>query len=612
MPNLVVVFNQVIQPTSATPTGTVAIVVFTPNGQPGPTAPVLFNIPGLTTGDVAGSVVASGYMLSLSGIVPGSYTGSAKDSGGAVPVSFTFTVNPPPISGCMDPRSDTYNPDAVESDHSACTYSQGVTLATPLSELAANGRPVLITLNSVEIAGNVPALADAFISLEALTGQAVELAVNGYVLVAGGGLLPNSFNDAASLAEALNTIQPLAANYLIRQSQDEEVRITAREIGSAYSLTITSSNPAAVSAIVLPAVNQYRSQLRERWGCFVEIWVGTPGTSGVTFLDTYDSVYRSTYGRAVSSPGAGQPVLAQRLEMNYRNDNTYTFDIAPALRLFTGHAYPQPNGECPDRLRSYYLRFGELYALPGGVRRQQSVYLSPVASTIDAVELPATFFNNCYLLSSRPWPWRSYNASAMPTLLLGSLSGTDEFATRMLRTLYDGGGNVLAGANVREGRVTRLRVDDSTFAGCLSGDVRVELTADEEFSVASLDLLQSEGHPLTIANGQGGFDTVIFEGIREEITKRSSANYATPTGSATRSAQVPESFRLNSGLLTRAEWLWLRRELGNSPTTWLETPEGPQQVTITAYTPEADELLGIYTVSIDCEPQIQPVYGLTN
>jgi hypothetical protein len=64
--------------------------------------------------------------------------------------------------------------------------------------------------------------------------------------------------------------------------------------------------------------------------------------------------------------------------------------------------------------------------------------------------------------------------------------------------------------------------------------------------------------------------------------------------------------------MTRDEWAWLRRELGNSPSAWYEAAEGPQPVKLTAYAAEADELLGQYTVAIDCEPLVQPIYGITN
>ncbi|MDO7849007.1 hypothetical protein Q5H92_21765 [Hymenobacter sp. M29] len=550
--------------------------------------------------------------FSFPNVAPGSYDLSAYTQSGEVAPLVNAVVGAAGVSGCTDPEADNYDPNATHEDGS-CFISPRLTLAEELPALVANGRPVWVEFNSAELPNVVPAAADAFIDLTALSGLAgVELVVNGYRLTSGPVLLATNFFDAPSLVEALLAIKPLAADYLIRLSNDDVVRLTARAEGTAYNLDITTSDAARIDIVSLPGVNRYRSQVRERWGCFVEVWVGAPDTNPSTYADLYEDAYRDRYGRLIgASASAAAPQLAQRLEMNYREDNAYQFDIAPALKQFTGHAYPQVNGSCPDRLCSFFLKFGEMYAEAGSIRRQRTAYLSGVSWALDAVEIMPEIVAGLRLLTRRPGVRRVLAASKCFIPTLGSVDvnlarETFDFAAQDLdsedMTANHGpvqsNGNGFLAAQLPE--ALRMVTQFRTVIGTPNptGAITFELTA--------------QGRELTFANGQGGFDTFLFEGIREEITKRSTATVTTSTGSATRSAEIPEAFRLHSGLMTRAEFIWLRRELGNSPNAWLETHAGPVPVSLLAYTTEADEVLGTYTVAVDLEPEDSTIYGVRN
>lgn len=522
----------------------------------------------------------------------------------------------PAVPGCTDPESDNYDPNATYNDGS-CFISPRLTLAEELPALVANGRPVWVTLNSPAIAGAVPAKADGFINLELLGSTAgVELVVNGYRLESGPVLLATNFADAPSLVEALNAIGPLAAAYDIHQSQDDEVRLTAWAEGTRFNLDLSSSDAGKVMVVALDGVNRYHSQRRQQWGCYLEVWAGAPQTNPSTFADLYSDVYRDTYGELTASPGgAPRPVLAQRIELPYRADNAYRFEISKALQKFTDHAYPQADGSCPDRLCSFFLKFGEVYATADSIRRQRNAYVSGVSWALDAVEIvePFDYDNQHYLLSSRPLPWRSYRARCAPSVLLGNTSGTGTRDVLLGGVTFGGGVSSQFAPTADEGTVRRLDLSGGFFDSMLRGNVAVGDAVAGVTPIVDYDFeVEGPGHALTFANGQGGHDTFIFEGLREELTKYAPSGYATGTGIGTRSATTPEAFRLNSGPLTRAEYLWLRRELGNTPAVWYETPGTPQAVSLTAFSPDPDEVKAEYFLAVDCQPQEQPALGLTN
>ncbi len=548
------------------------------------------------------------------------------------------TVPPyvPPIAteppACRDPEADNYVDDPNRpSDFSLCVYSPRVVQAAELPDLVANGRPVLVTFNSASIPGAQPAPARAFLTLEnfsptlenAYLNAYVE--VNGYRFTSGPLITPTNFLDAPTLLDALLAVPVLVGSYEIALSNDDQILLTARVNGTPGNLSITTTPGVGLEVYAEPGVNQYRSQARTRFGVWVEVWTGSPQSNPSTYADLYTDAYRDTYGLLLEdqspSQGTGKPILAQRLEIAYREDNNYTFDIAPALRQFTGHAYPQADGSCPDRLCSYFLKYGEIYQLPGGIRRQQTKYQTGVGWALDAVELVPDYGSEvAVFLTSRPGVIRLRPGFGVPVLLSNNGSG-DAYALGTFERTF-GGDEDFEDATVAYEGVSLIRPDWENYDAALGGELldgSLQLAAVSNNDTLTpfgrslaYEYLRSDATALTFANGQGGFDTVFFEGIREEITKRSSATVATATGSLTRRAELSDAFRLHSGLLSREEFLWLRRELGNSPSAWLETEAGPLAVTLTAYATEADEVLGNYTVSIDCEPELQLIYGLTN
>ena len=250
-------------------------------------------------------------------------------------------------------------------------------------------------------------------------------------------------------------------------------------------------------------------------------------------------------------------VLADRFEARYREDNAYAFDIAAGLRAFTGLRY-----DCADRLIGYFLRYGETYAdTAGGYRRiRPAVGETAVRFGLEAVEVVPVGGDGRRVLTARPGPW-------------GVVDG--QFAA--LAVLPEAGPGVV----------------QVPYVGPTEPPQRADAPA------------------LAFANGQGGRDTVLFEGVREEIHKRTASAYTTATGRQTQRAELPAAFRLHSGLLLRTEWAWLCRELGNSPAVWLETSAGPVPVNLTALTPADDELKGEYSVAVECEFCEQPNLGLT-
>ncbi|MDO7846478.1 hypothetical protein Q5H92_08925 [Hymenobacter sp. M29] len=603
---ITLVARNITQPTPSVPTG--RVVIEAQGGSPALTQ-LYINIPGVTAGTVAMSSVAVSYIYDRAGIAVGRHVATITDGSNlsnTLEVPFEILAL---VGGCTDPESDNYNPAATYNDGS-CVIAPRLVLDTTLPALVPNGRPVWVSLSSPEIANATPAKADAFINLEFLAGTAgVVLEVNGYRLESGPVLLATNFIDAPSLVEALNAIGPLAAAYDIHQNQDDEVRLTAWAEGTRFNLDLTTSDAAKVSVVAVDGVNRFHSQRREQWGCYLEVWTGSPQSTPSTFADLYSDVYRDTYGEIVTPPGgAVRPVLAQRLELPYRADNAYRFDISAALQKFTGHAYPQPDGSCPDRLCSFFLKFGEVYATADSIRRQRNAYISGVSWTLDAVEVPAAQSLGIRLLSSRPAPWRTTGRG--PTVLVPKDAQLLAIAGRVR---YDGQTQEFSLPTPLDGVV--LRIDYlanalgpdylKTYVGIVDG-------LGGGITTPLAQVVHGPAHVLTFANGQGGCDSVPFEGEREELTKYTPSTFSTGTGTATRSATTPQAFRLNSGPLTREEYLWLRQELGNTSAVWYEKPSGPQAVNITAFSPDPDEVKAEYFLTVDCQPQEQPALGVTN
>ncbi len=537
-----------------------------------------------------------------------------------------------PIYGCTSPDADNYNPLATQEDGS-CTISPRMSQAAALPGLGLIGIPLWASIRSITRAAvtagtEIPRAAYAEVDVSQLGATpGVVLTINGYIFRSGYISGPENFNDADTLAEALRSCQPLAADYLIEQPGDNEVRLTSRVEGTPGNLIVSSSDETKLIVGASNGIDRYWSQRRQQWGCYLEVWAGC-GTS-----------YLGTTNKSVA-------VLAQRFEMDYRADNSYQFDIADALQQYTGHAYPKADGTCPDRLVSYFVRFGEVYAdTLTGRRRVRTSYESPVQWALEAVEVVPfanEHANGTLLLTARPTPWRIYpGGNVLPSYLVPAehlgATPTNGFPAyhyagfAMLVRTFDHAQRTDSYAVPLEapnGGSMRPTPEQSQLCWQLGArpDPRtgfsLPLTGSFEASVSQAGStllfttpleflpLSSTAPALSFVNRQGGVDTFWFEGEPEEETKRTVSTYATTNATALRQAEVTLPTRLVSGLIPKAVWDWLRRELGTSPTAWLETSAGPVPVLLTSLTAESDPVKHEYSLSVAYETA--PLRGLSN
>jgi hypothetical protein len=558
--------------------------------------PLTIEIPGVTLGIVAMDSSGAGpglYAYVTTNLPAGSFGGTVYDASPAKLPSFTvplFTVNAPPVvRGCTDPGADNYDPLATD-DNGTCVYSPHLVLAD-LPELAALGVPLNATLSAAAVPGMVPALATVLFDLSGLGSTAgVKVRVNGYLFTSGALLLPDRFTDAASFLDALLATPALAAGYTITQPTPTTVRLTATVPGVPGEAIATSSNAACVSVSSTPGAPELWSQNRVDWACYVEVWAGCG----------------AVYGGPVDKKTAK---LAQRVPLSYRADNAYTFDIASALRGFTGHAYPLADGSCPDRLVSYFLRFGEEFADATGRRRPRTRYESAVAWGLEAMEVPAEV-GGLRLLSARPMPWVVGVGEKVPAWLLGkpNLDARTLLRYRLAtsRTTTD----VLPGHLIATGTVTQGGDKLLAAVGALSGELRVSDTASTDGPLLAALTFVAGGRSLTFANRQGGFDKVPFFGSQDENSKRTAATFTNTAGPQNLSAEQALTSKLYSGQLDAETWNWLRRELAVSPAVWVESDAGPVPVLLADLTTESDTIKGEYSLSVDLT--LAPVRGLSN
>lgn len=573
------------QPTATVPTGTLSILADLGDSV----GPLTFEITGVTGGIVGGNAPAGygQYAYTQSGVAPGTYDAFIYDASPAKlpPSKFSVTVNPPPpaVRGCTDPDADNYDPLAT-LDNGSCAYSVRVTMATDLPELAPLGVPLRVAFASAAVVGAVAAPATALLELANLGAAiGVQVRVNGYLFSSGPVIVPGRFRDAASLVAALRAQPVLAASYTFSQPSPTQVLVTARTPGLPGTPTVTTSNAALLSVASTPAVAGLHSERRLRWGCYVEVWAGCG----------------NVFGGPLDKKTA---VLAQRLPLDYRPDNRYEFDIASALRQFTGHAYPLADGSCPDRLVSYFLRYGEEYAdSPTDLRRPRSTYESPIAWGLEAMTVPAPV-GGLRVLSSRPSPWQVALGDRLPVAVLAAPSDARLVLRSRLATTRATTDAQLV-RPVATGVVTQGNALAAP-AGTLAGELRIG------GAVLAALTFGAKGPLLTFVNLEGGTDSVRFGGLPDENSKRSASTYTNGAGPQTVAAELAMPTRLYSGRLDRATWDWLRRELGTSPTAWLDTPAGALPVTITDVVPDSDLVKGEYFLAVDYSPA--PVRGLSN
>jgi hypothetical protein len=505
-------------------------------------------------------------------------------------------TNPPPppppsqVYGCTDPEADNYDPAATDDDGS-CVYTPRL-VAAALPELAPLGVPLWASLAATPIPGAVPALATVLIDLSALGSQAgVQLRVDGYLFTSGPLIVPGRFLDADTLLVALLSFPALVAAYTFTQPVPTQVLLTSKVYGLPGLPTVSTSNPVSVLLTTTAGVAQLYSQRPYQWGCFVEIWAGC----GMLFGGPVDKT---------------TAVLAQRLPLAYRADNAYQLDIAQALRGFTGHAYPAGNGSCPDRLISYFLRFGEEYSdTATGLRRVRRTYETPVRWGLEAMLVPEPV-GGVYVLSSRPSPWRVVSGrramAALLTKQADPLALVLRYRLATSRATQDETLSVAADPQQVISYVPSWQFPDGTLSG--------ELRASDDNGTVGAALArieaQADGVGLTFVNREGGCDTFFFFGNNEETDKRTAATYSNTAGLVNLSADFQAGTKLYSGLLDFDTWNWLRQQLGVTPTVWLETTAGPVRVLLAEVATESDTQKGEYSLAVTLNPPL--LRGLSN
>jgi hypothetical protein len=538
-------------------------------------------IAGPNTGVIQPAAAGISYAYNM---VAGTYTLLLEDDAGCTLTERIYVG--PKILGCTNPDADNYDPNATD-DNGSCFFSQRLKLVADLPELAPLGVPLLTAFTSAAVPGAVAAPATCLLNLGNLGEVAgVQLRVNGYLFTSGPLIVPGRFRDASSLVDALRSQPALAASYTFSVPVLTQVLITSRTPGLPGTPEVSTSNAALLSIMSTPGIAGLHSQRRLRWGCYVEVWAGC------------GKVFGGPVDKATAQ-------LAQRIPLDYRASNRYEFDIAPALRQFTGHAYPKGDGSCPDRLVSYFLRFGEEYADSAtGLRRARSTYESAIAWGLEAIEVPAPVAS-LRLLTARPQPWAVAAGDLVPICVLGK---PDAGARLLIRTrLATTRGTTelvldkaMATGVVNRGGGNKLAPPDGTLSGQLL--VGGAVLAALKFGAT--------GPALRFVNRQGGEDTVRFSGSQDDTTKRTAATYTNTAGPQNQSAELALPTKLYSGLLDYATWDWLRRELGTSPAAWLETDAGSVPVLLSDVATDSDARIGEYSLTVDYT--LAPVRGLSN
>jgi len=545
-----------------------------------------------------GSRAGTQNAFTVTGIPDGSYTLYATCESGFEAqrqVTISCTPAPPPpstdpgqpttpeavyVDGCTDPEADNYDPSATRNNGS-CVYSPRLSMEV-LPELVANGAPVLVTLLSAPLGRVMPAPARVLLYVQSSIAEGTTVTVNGSTFAAGSLTGADRFTDAATLCEVMQLDPVLAAGYTITQPSGNTVQLVALVEGRAGNLVLTTSDAAAISWDIVDGVNRYRSQLREAWGCYVEVWCGCGSDFGGT-------TQKST------------AVRAARFETRYRTDNRYTFDIADALRAYTAHRLALAPGQVADRMVSYFVRFGEIYAdFEGGLRRVRNSYESSVLWALEAVEVPAELVPGVRVLSTQPQRRVGPSINYLP--LLVSKVALPTLQVQVTET------------NAAGGSATSTRTPMASVSAGGAQVVALALAADTVRAVVRLGgvvlFTQQAQRPgaklLRFANRQGGIDAYAFEGVAERGNKRTAATYGSPTGEAVASVEVGRPQRLYSTLLDRETYEWLCTELASTPSAWLSSTP----VTISDFDTSADELKNEFTVAV--ELTTAPVSGLKN
>lgn len=504
-----------------------------------------------------------------------------------------------PVYGCTNPEASNYDP-AATVDNGSCILPERLTIDA-LPELAVVGNSIAATLHSVTT-GQEPRKATATLVLGAV-GYATQLTVNGQLFTFSLSPELGQFYDADTLAQAFFDNEYVSTRYVISQPAAGQVALTALVQGSAFTPDITVSDE-TITVSVTPGVDAFRSQTKKSWGCYLEVW----GCAGV-------------YGENVSKQSAE---LLERSELLYAPGNTYAFDIASVLRLHTGHSLFSEG----DRLKPYFLRYGEVYSPDGlAVRRRYPVGESGVLWGLEGAlplsslnEVRAPLLLNRQLDGAVPLHGGAY-AEALYILAApeGQLKLTVDF------TRFDG-------STVREvllttqpaGGVQRLSLQQvfsrahalSTAGRVASCAITADLTLGQAASVLgvmrySFTLPTGRERCLVFLTSLAAYEAVWITGLTEPAVGRSVQAYraGTPNNATTSSrntkvqrVNLRPSERFHSGLLSRQAFEFLSTELAASPEVYLYEAGAYTACQLTDIDARAEVVEHEYYLSFSLEP----------
>ncbi|TPE44936.1 hypothetical protein [Pontibacter mangrovi] len=504
-----------------------------------------------------------------------------------------------PVYGCTNPEASNYDPTATV-DNGSCILPERLTVDA-LPDLAVVGNPITATLHAAAT-GQEPKKAEAVLTLGAV-GYATQLTVDGQLFTFSLAPQMGQFYDADTLAQAFFDNEYVSSRYTIGQPGEGQVKLTAIKEGSAFTPSITV-NEETITVAITAGVDALRSQTKKAWGCYLEVW----GCAG-------------SYGTPVGKEGAE---LLERSELLYAPGNSYAFDVASVLRLHTGHALFSE----ADRLKPYFLRYGEVYSSDGlALRRRYPVGESPVLWALEGAlplyalnDLAAPRLLNRQTLAQAPLHGGAY-AEALYVLAATGAELTLEASFRY----YDGSVvEEVVSSVATVGGVQRLALQAVfTRAYALSATKKVTgCTVTVKIAMgAAATVLGSLPYHFPPATGRerclvfltslSAYETVWVQGYTEPAMRRSPQLYRSgvPFNATTSSrnsrvqrVELSPSERLHTGLLTRESFDFLLAELAPSPEVYLYENGTYTACQLTDMDPAADVLAEEYSLSLTLEP----------
>jgi hypothetical protein len=462
--------------------------------------------------------------------------------------------------------------------------------ATAPPALAVVGLPLLVTLASVPTGR-----AAAHAQLDLAVGVAAEVSGSTALVVNGesfrGAVVPNvatDFADADTLAQALAGSDVLSSRYRVTLPAADQVRLVAKQAGTTYNLSAACSDT-AVTITRTPGADEWRSQTKADWGCYLEVW-RVPG---------------AVFGEPVDK---GPAELVERLEQLYTTGNAYTFDLAPSLRGLVDHARPTT----ADRLVAYFVRFGEVFRPTGSTVRRRFVQAdSDVCWALEgAVPVPA--YAQTLNLSTPPPRWVLPKGRPAYAERLTALAPAGAPLRLELQARYFDGSTATHGTDmVAAGGVEAWPIGPLLLASAAGAKgwplyAAVRLLAFGEVLAEHRVLLVPAGPAdrcLVLCSRRGTYETLWLRGLPDPSTKRTPQLYNRGRAQAVRSVVLEPLVKLQSSRLDPATYAWLD-ELAAAPLLYLfDTATGEYtDVLATGYAPAAKPEEHDYSFTLDVVP----------